>query len=295
MMTTENNAMATLTDGQKIEVSCANIINPGDWFGKRWAILVSYGYSGDWYIIEAGCESDAIDELVESGKVNGLIIDKNDMDDYIQVTIDGEQMDVTDARRRFPDMEINAVIQAGRENGDTTDSCHYTGEGTPYDIDWIHAIDPVESIEFPVSDEDASTKGEIVSSVARTAFACDWADAIENAPESIQDALPSLSGVDIMDVCPFDRMPAEYLKWADKSVRDVEGANGCNIVTILKRMDPTSEDAQHFGHYLAMQLAGSGVGLWDEYEATGGEDVSVPSTEFPQLVDTDNILNFIGQ
>ena len=66
-------------------------------------------------------------------------------------------------------------------------------------------------------------------------------------------------------------------------------------MTILKRLDSDDEDAEHFGHYLAMQLAGHGTGLWDEYESTGGGDVSVPSCEFPQIVHADNILDFIDQ
>ncbi len=217
------------------------------------------------------------------------------MGDYIQVTIDGEQMDVTDAKRRFPQMDIDALIKDGWENGETTDSCHYTGNGTPYDTDWITGLASVRSVEFPTNDEEKSTKDEIILSVARTAFACDWADAIDNAPESIHDALPSLSGTDIMEVCPFSKMPDEYPPWAEKSIRDVEQANGAGIVSILSRLDPDDEDAEQFGHYLAMQLAGHGTGLWDEYESTGGGDVSVPSREFPQVVHTDNILDFIGQ
>ena len=146
MMATENMATATLTDGQTIDVDPANVVNPGDWFGKRWAILVSYGFQGDWYIVEADNESDAIDILVESGKANGLIIDETAMGDYIHVTIDGEQMDVTDAKRRFPHMDMDAVINAGWATGDTTDTCLYTGDGTPYDTEWIHAIASVESV-----------------------------------------------------------------------------------------------------------------------------------------------------
>ncbi len=141
MMATENLAIATLTDAQTIELPYANIINPGDWFGKRWAVLVSYGYSGDWYIVEASCESDAMDVLVESGKADYLVIDADDLDDYRD------------------------------ESGDYR--CSFAGDGTPYDTDWVTGLASVVSVEFPVTDEDASTRDQIVLSVARTAFACD--------------------------------------------------------------------------------------------------------------------------
>ena len=114
MMTTENNAIATLTDGQTIELPYSNIINPGDWFSKRWAVLVSYGYSGDWYIVEAGCESDAMDVLVESGKAGYLVIDPDDLGDYRD------------------------------ESGDYR--CSFAGDGTPYDTDWITGLASVESV-----------------------------------------------------------------------------------------------------------------------------------------------------
>ena len=138
MMTIESNAIATLTDGQTIELPSVNIINPGEWFGKRFAVLVSYGFSGDYYIVEASCESDALDELVESGKAPGLIIDADDLKDYQD------------------------------ESGEYR--CSFAGDGTPYDTEWVHAIKSVDVIEFPVADEDIPTKAEIVSSVARSAF-----------------------------------------------------------------------------------------------------------------------------
>ena len=41
-------------------------VNPGEWFKKRWLIGVGIGFSCLFYIVEADCESDAIDELTDS-------------------------------------------------------------------------------------------------------------------------------------------------------------------------------------------------------------------------------------
>lgn len=41
-------------------------INRGQWFRKYWLVYVSTGFNGFAYLVEAGCESDAIDTLVDS-------------------------------------------------------------------------------------------------------------------------------------------------------------------------------------------------------------------------------------
>jgi len=44
----------------------ATFVNPGGWFKQRWLVGVGCGISCLFYIVEAGSEGDAIDELVDS-------------------------------------------------------------------------------------------------------------------------------------------------------------------------------------------------------------------------------------
>lgn len=44
----------------------ATFVNPGEWFSRRWLIGVGAGFYCVFYVVEADCESDAIDELTDS-------------------------------------------------------------------------------------------------------------------------------------------------------------------------------------------------------------------------------------
>lgn len=59
-------------NGHDIE---AEVINPGDWFGKVWLIEVGCGYSSIFFAVEADHVSDALDKFVgsEAGKTHAQI------------------------------------------------------------------------------------------------------------------------------------------------------------------------------------------------------------------------------
>lgn len=64
------------------EMQDVEVINPGDWFGKTWLLGISCGFDTDFYIVEADSACDAIDELVDSGKGDALLIDEDQFGDY---------------------------------------------------------------------------------------------------------------------------------------------------------------------------------------------------------------------
>lgn len=105
-------------------------------------------------------------------------------------------------------------------------------------------------------------KTEILNHVARALFASAWADYQEQSPDGM-----NLSGCEIMDCMPQD-IPVEAVGAANLLVAKVEKLNGETIVQTLERAQRLPDrhadrecDAEHFGHYLAMQAMGSGVGL----------------------------------
>ena len=54
----------TTRDGETVRVDFA--VNRGRWFGKTWLVTIVHGYMGLRFLVEADCESDAIDEIVDS-------------------------------------------------------------------------------------------------------------------------------------------------------------------------------------------------------------------------------------
>jgi hypothetical protein len=105
-------------------------------------------------------------------------------------------------------------------------------------------------------------KQEITHHAARALFASAWADYQESAPDG-----ENLSGCEIMDVMPHE-IPAEATAAAERLIAEVERLNGEPIARSLERAQALPDryadrdcDAEHFGHYLAMQAIGSGVGL----------------------------------
>ena len=51
--------------GQEIE---AEVVNPGDWFGRVWLVEIGGSYAPRFLAVEADSVSDAIDELADSEK-----------------------------------------------------------------------------------------------------------------------------------------------------------------------------------------------------------------------------------
>jgi hypothetical protein len=270
----------TLMDKRTIE--SVPFVNPDETYGSPYLVGTSCGYSVFFGLVIADSLESAIDEYVESDHGKGLRIDPDDMDDYITVVIDGERMDVFDARRRFPQMDIDAVIRDGWEDGSTEERCHHTGQGEVYDSDHLY-LEDTETIrkveaepgdfqrfpkQFPAMDE---TRDIIRESFARSAFVLEWAEAEEETGTSF-------SGMELTDVAP-EETPLPYLRWAESSIRRLEETIGIGIVEALyracfvpvlnsweDRCDPDdAETAETFGHTVGMQFQGHGVGWEDDH------------------------------
>lgn len=114
---------------------------------------------------------------------------------------------------------------------------------------------------------------------AKAFFACAWADAADEAPNS-----PIGAGTKIFDVMPAEIDPAAV--HAARTLRaDIERANGRTIAQMMREIEETGDGdrpstIEHFGHYAAMQAMGHGVGLHDAFGASVGEAVKVPYLEF---------------
>ena len=160
METTATATTATTTTAKGLTMQTYNVtlsggrvledlphVNPDEEYGKLYLIGTSCGFSAFYALVIADSCANAVDEFVESEHGAGLRISEDDMDDYIEVTIDGEKMDVTDARRRFPDRDIDAIIRDGWEDGETTDErCNFTGQGVAYDSDHVLIIGPEDIV-----------------------------------------------------------------------------------------------------------------------------------------------------
>ena len=114
---------------------------------------------------------------------------------------------------------------------------------------------------------------------ARAFFASAWADAADNA-----DNGPNLSGREIMEVMPSEIDPAAV--HAARTLRmDIERTNGASIVELMTRIESMADGdrpatMEFFGHYVAMQAMGHGVGLHDAFGPDVYEMIKVPYVEF---------------
>lgn len=115
--------------------------------------------------------------------------------------------------------------------------------------------------------------------MARAFFASAWADCIEE-----NGGASRFSGREIMGMMPGEIDPAAI--HAARILRfDMERTNGKPIATILAHAIEAHDgdrpaDAEHFGHYCAMQAMGHGVGLLDAFGQAVYESVRVPYVEF---------------
>lgn len=298
----------TLKDGR--ELDSIPFVNPDETFGKPYLIGTSCGYSVYFGLVIADDLGSAIDEYVESHHGEGLRIPDEDREDYITVTIDGERMEVYDARKRFPEMDISAVIENGWADGSTEDRANYTGQGEVYDSDHLYAED-MESIRkiesepddwkaFPKQFEDmAETRDIVREHFGRSAFLSEWADATEERNRCFPGEFPGLSGMDIADCAPEDT-PTEYVRWAETSIRTIERSIGIGIVEALNRAcrvpvlnsweDRLDADdygtAETFGHYIGMSFQGHGVSWNDDHPPMPFE---LPFGESPCLFGTGEV------
>lgn len=125
-----------------------------------------------------------------------------------------------------------------------------------------------------------SERDEILEGMARAAFVTHWADEREEEGESF-------SGQDIMDVAPR-KNSEESVEWANNLAPRIEKANGKSLDELYALASAaneeggggrTTQDAETFGHYLAMQAMGHGV-AWDDDIAGGHDLIKIPYSEF---------------
>lgn len=144
-----------------------------------------------------------------------------------------------------------------------------------------------------------TVRSNIRYSFALAAFADEWANAIEKGRSNgRRDELPSLSGCEILNVVPADKMPRDYLEFAEEAIRKTEEKNGRGIVAIAHEVTGSaclySESylTDKFGHYLYMQSVGHGVGLSDEF-GDRVEYIKVPYVCAPLAVVEENIADYL--
>lgn len=86
----------------------ADVVNPGDWFGKTWLLEIGGGFTPLFLVVEADSVSDAISELADSNKFgHHIIVADDDLGDY------------------------------------DAETCEYSGSGKIIDTDWlsVHGCD----------------------------------------------------------------------------------------------------------------------------------------------------------
>ena len=69
------------TKSGNYEVPTDHLVNEGGWFGQMWLVGIGLGFSCSLFLVEAGCEQSAIDELVDSEFGHLLIVPPEDIDD----------------------------------------------------------------------------------------------------------------------------------------------------------------------------------------------------------------------
>jgi len=124
-----------------------------------------------------------------------------------------------------------------------------------------------------------TVKEEITEHATRAFFANAWADWNDEYGST------NVSGKEIMDVMPNDIDPAAK-KEAATTIEWMEEHNQAGIEEILEhaKRNPSRYadrpcDEEHFGHYLAMQAMGTGVGLESICDADAAR-IKVPCREF---------------
>lgn len=105
------------------------------------------------------------------------------------------------------------------------------------------------------------TRNEIVRHMALAFFACAWSDYDEQVGDG------ESSGCKVMDVMPPAVDPSAVVA-AWRLAADMESRYGATLDVLLDRARANPSryadrpcDAEHFGHYAAMQAMGHGVGL----------------------------------
>ena len=100
------------------------VLNPGDWFGKAWLLMIGGSYWPLFLIVEADSATDAIDELADSEKYGHhiVVLDK-DLTDYPE-----------EDRHYGPSgqvLDLDHLMIHGQEGADCPFPCSYHGDGLP--------------------------------------------------------------------------------------------------------------------------------------------------------------------
>lgn len=131
---------------------------------------------------------------------------------------------------------------------------------------------------------------------AITAYADEWGNAIEEAVGEGYEGMPNLSGVELTEAVPAEKMPSGYMEFAEKTIRRIEEENGRGIVAIaldvIGDVNCPSSSLEEFGASLYMDSVGHGSGLWDAF-GERAEIVKIPYVCAPLLVVSDNVEEYL--
>ena len=103
----------------------AEVLNPGNWFGKTWLIEIGGSYSPLWLAVEANSVSDAIDELADSERHgNHIRVADADLGDY-------DEDDCSRAGNDGAVVDLDHLAVHGQEGSPTPWLCTYHSDGIP--------------------------------------------------------------------------------------------------------------------------------------------------------------------
>lgn len=108
------------------ELTDVPVLNPGNWFGKCWLLVIEDSYWPTHLVVEADSVQDAIDELADNEKYRHLIVvDDADLGDYPE-----------DERHYGPSGQVidtDNLMVYGQEGSKCPFPCRYFGDGLPGD------------------------------------------------------------------------------------------------------------------------------------------------------------------
>jgi hypothetical protein len=125
---------------------------------------------------------------------------------------------------------------------------------------------------------------EIIEGMAKAFFASSWADRVDEIEESLSyfdidiyemetelgvDVPQIYAGAEIMNIMPA--VPEEAYQFATNYYMDTERSNNVDLSTFIPPGEDEFFDKETFGHYLAMEIMGHGVGWSDDHEDHGLE------------------------
>lgn len=146
----------------------------------------------------------------------------------------------------------------------------------------VHEIDKaLQTLAFALTEEpktdlgvDSAERGgdhraAIVTGIAKGLYSSAWADDQEETHRSSgKKGLSPLSGQEITKIAPAPSASAKNA--AEKLARQYEKANGKSLDDLYddarKANGGQAEDAEMFGHYLAMMALGHGVSWFDDHK-----------------------------